>query len=288
MKKRFNIVDAILVLLIVAAVAVCLMFLRSRESAGGAQSTKVHFTVELRRVSREMIDCVETAGIGSNVYRSTDGQYLGTLESFTYTAQAETEFAAVSGEYAQYEVPDRYQLYLNVVGDGALSATDISVNGIAVKIGQEIYVKGKGYAGGGYVVGVDVDGEVENTSVGVGDKELIYSVRFDDVRQFTAEALQVGDRLYDNVTNANLGMITDIRVVPFEETKMDGSGNAVLVVKPEKYSIFVTLSARCTETDNSYFIDGKNELKVGAKLLAKSKKIVCEFTYNELIEVREG
>ncbi len=288
MKKRFNIVDALLILLIVAAVAVCLMFLRSRESVGGAASTQVHFTVELRRVSREMIDCVEAAGIGSNVYRSTDGEYLGTLENISYQKHVETEYAAALGEYVQYEVSDRYLLYLDIVGDGAQSATDFSVNGNAIRIGQEMFVKGKGYAAGGYVVGVRTDETVEDTSVGIGDKELVYSVRFEDIRAFTANELHVGDRLYDNATGANLGTITEVDVRPYADVRMDENGNAKFTEKPEKYSAYVTLTARCTETDNSYFIDGKNELKVGAMLQGKTKWVLCGFTYNELLEVREG
>jgi len=288
MKKRFNIVDALLILLIVAAVAVCLLFLRSRGSVGASESTKVHFTVELRRVSREMIDCVEAAGIGSNVYRSTDGEYLGTLENISYQTHVETEYAAALGEYAQYEVSDRYLLYLDIVGDGAQSATDFSVNGNAIRIGQEMFVKGKGYAAGGYVVGISTDETVEDTSVGIGDKELVYSVRFEDIRSFTADEFHVGDRLYDNATGANLGTITEVDVRPYADVRMDENGNAKFTEKPEKYSAYVTLTARCTETDNSYFIDGKNELKVGAMLQGRTKWVLCGFTYNELIEVREG
>ncbi len=288
MKKRFNIVDAALILLIIAALAVCFLFLRSRESIGGTESTKVHFTVELRRVSREMIDRVEAAGIGSNVYRSTDGEYLGTLEGFTYETHVETEYAAGLGEYAQYEVPDRYLLYLDIVGDGAESGTEISVNGNAIRIGQEMFVKGKGYASGGYVVGIKGEEAVQDSSVGIGDKEIVYSVRFEDIRSFTAEEFHVGDRLYDNATGANLGTITEVDVRPYADVRMDEYGNAKFTEKPEKYSAYVTLTARCTETDNSYFIDGKNELKVGAMLQGRTKWVLCGFTYNELLEVREG
>lgn len=287
MKKRFNIVDALLILLIVAAIAVCFLFLRSRGSIGPAEGTDVHFTVELRRVSREMIDRVEAAGIGSNVYRSTDGEYLGTLEDFRYETHVETEFASALGEYAQYEVSDRYLLYLDVVGQGTQSATDISVNGSVIKIGQEIFVKGKGYAAGGYVVGVSVDEMVEDSAVGVGDKELVYSVRFEDIRAFTAEQFRVGDRLYDNATGVNLGVITDVDIRPYADVRMDENGNAKFCEKPGKYSAYVTLTARCTETENSYFIDGRSELKVGAMLQGRTKWVLCGFTYNELLEVRE-
>lgn len=287
MKKRFNIVDAVLILLIVAALAVCFLFLRSRESVGGTAGTEVHFTVELRRVSREMIDRVEAAGVGSSVYRSTDGEYLGTLENIRYQTHVETEYAVALGEYAQYEVPDRYLLYLDILGDGTESATEISVNGNAIRIGQEMYVKGKGYAAGGYVVGIDVDEAVADTSVGIGDKELVYSVRFEDIRSFTADEFHIGDRLYDNATGANLGTITTIDIRPYADVRMNENGEAKYTEKPDKFSAYITLTARCTETDNSYFIDGKNELKVGAMLQGKTKWVLCGFTFNELLEVRE-
>ena len=290
MKKRFNIVDAALILLLVAAVAVCFMFLRSRGTISEEKTAPMSFIVELKDVRQGTIDAVEAAGIGSNVYRSTDGTYFGKLTGFGYEPYTKTEYNESLGRYVTFEIADAYTLELEITGDGVETATDISVSGIPVKVGQETFVKGKGYAGKGYVIVVSNNGAapVADESVGIGDKELIYSVRFEDIRSFTADEFHVGDRLYDNATGANLGTITEVDVRPYADVRMDENGNAKFTEKPEKYSAYVTLTARCTETDNSYFIDGKNELKVGAMLQGRTKWVLCGFTYNELIEVREG
>ena len=68
MKKRFNIVDAALILLLVAAVAVCFLFLRSRGAISEEKTaTPMSFIVELKDVRQGTIDAVEaafSAGVG--------------------------------------------------------------------------------------------------------------------------------------------------------------------------------------------------------------------------------
>ena len=288
MKKRFNIVDAALILLLVAAVAVCFMFLRSRGTISEEKTAPMSFIVELKDVRQGTIDAVEAAGIGSNVYRSTDGTYFGKLTGFGYEPYTKTEYNESLGRYVTFEIADAYTLELEITGDGVETATDISVSGIPVKVGQETFVKGKGYAGKGYVIVVSNNGAapVADESVGIGDKELIYSVRFEDVRDYTSNFLRVGDRLYDKATNANLGKIIDVDIQPFYVGQMDAEGNSVHAQKEGRNCAVVTLRARCTETEDSYYIDGKNELKVGAELLIKTKYVECEFFYHELLEVR--
>jgi hypothetical protein len=247
------------------------------------------FIVELKDLRQGTIDTVEAARIGSNVYRSTDGTYFGKLTGFGYEPYTKTEYNESLGRYVTFEIADAYTLELEITGDGVETATDISISGIPVKVGQETFVKGKGYAGKGYVIVVSNNGAapVADESVGIGDKELVYSVRFEDIRAFTAEQFHVGDRLYDNATGVNLGVITDVDIRPYADVRMDENGNAKFCEKPGKYSACVTLTARCTETENSYFIDGRSELKVGAMLQGRTKWVLCGFTYNELLEVRE-
>lgn len=289
MKKKFNIIDAILILLLVAAVAVCLLFLRSRGTISEEQTSPMSFIVEMKDVKQGTIDAVEAAGIGSNVYRSTDGTYFGTLTGIAYAPYTKTEYNESLGKYVTFEIADAYTLELEVTGSGVETARDITVGGIPVKIGQETFLKGKGYAGKGYIIVVSNNGAapVGDDSVGIGDKELIYSVRFDDVRDYTSDFLRVGERLYDKATGANLGEIIDVEIDPFVVGQMDAAGNSVSAEKEGRNSAIVTLRARCTETADSYYIDGKNELKVGAELLINTKYLECEFFYHELIEVRE-
>ena len=184
----------------------------------------------------------------------------------------------------EYESDDFYALSLDIVGDGVETEKDILVDGIALKAGQEIFVKGKGYAGRGFVVSV-AGGEnpVEVTTPAVGDKEIRYTACVEDIRQFTAESLHVGDHFYDVTTGADLGEITAVETAPYYEEMPDAEGNLVRAVKPRKYRADLTLTGRCTETENSYFLDGTYELKVGSKLPCATKYVESEFEFTGIL-----
>ena len=285
MKRKFNIIDALLILVILAAVAVCLLFLRSRGTiASSGAAEQMSYTVEIKEAPRGMIDCVETAGVGSKVYRSTDSTYLGTLTAFRYEPTERVEYSPALGKYVQYADEEYFSLYLDITGDGAETASDISVSGNPAKVGQEIFVKGKGYAGRSFVVGVNgSENPVENTNVAIGDRTVQYTACVKDIRDFTANSLHEGDHLYDSTTGADLGAITAVELTPFCETRLDAQGNVVTVEKPGRYCAALTLDARCTETENSYFLDGKFELKIGASSKCKTKYVECEFAFTGLL-----
>lgn len=288
MKKKFNVVDAVLILLLLAAVAACVLFLRQRGTISAPGSNEpMRFTVELREVQPETIALFER---GQNVYRSTDGVYLGTLADFYSETYTKTEYSTLLERYVTYECEGLYRTYLVIEGPGYETATNVYINDVSVKIGDEIYVKAKGYAGAGFITGIDtMDApHAENTAVGLGETELTYRVRISDVRDFTAQALHVGDRVYDQSTGALLGAITEMEVGPYYVYEMDGEGNGVRVEKDGRCQILLTLDGRCTETDNSYFIDGRNELKVGAELVMATKYVKCEMRYHELLSVESA
>ena len=285
MKKKFNVVDAVLVLLLVAAVAVCLLFLRQRGTiASQTETSPMRFTLELREVQPETMALFET---GQSIYRSTDGVYLGVLADYYSEPYTKTEYSQLLEKYVTYECEDLYRVYLVIEGQGYETAADVVISDVTVKIGDEVFVKSKGYAGAGFITGIDTMGApaVENTAVGLGDTAVTYSIRISGVRDFTADAFSVGDRVYDKSTGALLGVVKDIEIVPDFAYEMGADGKGVTVEKDGRWRVFLTLEARCTETDNSYFLDGKNELKVGAELVMATKYVKCEMRYHELLQV---
>lgn len=288
MKRKFNAVDALLILLIAAAVTACLLFLRQRgmiSQQGGL--SPMRFTVELREVRPETTALFEQ---GQNIYRSTDGVYLGTLADFYSEPYTKSEYSQLLERYVTYECDGLLRVYLVIEGQGRETATETIVSDVSVKIGDEIFVKGKGFAGAGFITGIDtMDApHAENTAVGLGDTVLTYTVRINGVRDFTAAALQIGDRVYDKSTNALLGVVKDIELAPETVYEMDAEGRGITVERDDRLCIFLTLEGRCTETENSYFLDGKNELKVGAELVMATKYVKCEMRYHELLRVESA
>lgn len=285
MKKKFNVVDAILLLLIAAAVVVCLLFLRQRGTIDSdTQTAPMRFTVELREVREETMALFEP---GQEIYRSTDGTYLGTLADFYAEPYTKMEYSQSLERYVTYECEGLSRVYLVIEGQGYETATDVVISGVSVKIGDELYIKGKGYAGAGFITGIDtMDApKTPNTALSSGDTPLTYTIRISSVRDFTADAIRVDDRVYDKSTGALLGVVKEIEKSPYRAYEMDAQGNGIRVEQEGRSELIVRLESACTETARSYFIDGKNELKVGAELVMVTKYVKCEMRYHELLSV---
>lgn len=285
MKKKFNVVDVLILLLIAAAAVVCLLFLRQRGTiATETETAPMRFTVELREVREETMELFE---LGQAVYRSTDGTYLGTLVDYYSEPYTKQEYSQSLSRYVTYECEGLYRVYLVIEGQGYETATEIVISGVSVKIGDELYIKGKGYAGAGFITGIDtMDAPaVDNTAQSGGDVPLSYSIRISGIRDFTADAIHVGDRVYDKSTGALLGVVEEIEKLPAYGYEMDAEGNGIRAEKEDRRELIVRLDSACTETDTSYFIDGKNELKVGAELVMVTKYVKCEMRYHELLSV---
>lgn len=289
MKKRFNVIDAILVILIVAAIAASLVFLRSRKPETTEVTTPIDFALECRAVSGELIACVENAGVGSTLYSSVDSSYLGKIVDIWYEPYVEYQYSANVGDYVTYELENRYDLVLTICGDGVENEKSFTVAETLMKIGQRVNVKGKGYALSGNVVDLNHGvSTVEDHAVGSGAQEFRYKVQINDVRDLTTNNLHVGDHFYDITTGALMGEVVDIDVQPYTVTVLGAQGDVLKLEKPGRYKVTMTLSARGTENDTAYFIDGKVELKVGAGMTARSKFMQNDFSIIELVSVTEA
>lgn len=285
MKRKFNVVDVCLLLLIAAAVVVCLLFLRQRGTISTQTETDtMRVTVELREVKGETLACFEE---GMKIYRSTDSVYLGTLAEIRSEPYTVVEYSQLLERYVTYECEGLYRVYLVIEGKGYETAREVIFSDVSVRIGDEIYVKGKGCAGAGYITGIDTMAApvAEDTALSSGDTPLTYTVRISDIRAFTADALHVDDRVYDQSTGALLGVIKEIESRPYCTYEMDAAGNGLRAEKDGRVELIVRLESACIETDDSYFIDGKNELKVGAELVMVTRYVKCEIRYHELLSV---
>lgn len=285
MKRKFNVVDICLILLIAAAVVVCLLFLRQRGTiASETQTDTMRVTVELREVQPETLACFTE---GMDIYRSTDSVHLGTLAEVRSEPYTAVKYSQLLERYVTYECEGIYRVYLTIEAQGYETAQDVIFNGISVHIGDEIYIKGKGCAGAGYITGIDTMAapQVENTALSSGDTPLTYTIRIGDIRAFTAEAIHVDDRVYDPATGALLGVVKEIESRPYYTYEVDAAGSGLRAEKPDRVELVLRLESACIETNESYFIDGKNELKLGGELVIATKYVKCEMRYYELLNV---
>lgn len=270
MKRKFNVVDIVLIALAIAA-AVGVIALRDRSTgADTARNTvPMRYTVELSMAPADMENQLKT---GTDVYRATDGTYLGKIVEVRSVPHVENEFSPLTGKIERYEYEDCLDIYVTVEADAYSTAREIVYGSVVARIGVEMGLKGKGFARNGYIVNLDPMGAAitENNEVGSGELETTYVIRFEDVRTMLLGGLHVGDRLYEEVTGALLGEVVELWTEPYRVMHY-GTDGPVSAEKPDTNCVYLRVKGRAVEKADGYYLDGGTELKVGANVKVLSQ-----------------
>ena len=270
-RPRFNLFDAVIILLVLAVVGAALLL---RDRSTGADTTRktvpVRYTVELTRAPQDMANQMR---VGDDIYRSTDSAYMGKIADVRYVPHLENEFLPEAGRFVRYEVPESYDIYITVEGQAYWNGKDIFVEDVSPKICGELCVKGKGFARLCFVCGLDTMGaEIpQGDRTGSGNLEATYVIRLEDMREMLLGGVHVGDQLYEKVTGALLGTVEDVWTEPYGETRLGADGQAVYAGKEDVYYQYMRVKGRVVEKADGYYLDGGTELKVGAAVVTVSQ-----------------
>jgi hypothetical protein len=105
-------------------------------------------------------------------------------------------------------------------------------------------------------------------------KDVILMI--EDVRQYSVDALQLGDNVYSDDTNYYFGKIKNIEVEDSYLPLIKNDGEGVLVRSPEKYNIILTVECNVLDRPNGVFAEGITEIKVNS--IGKYKTIGLLFS----------
>ncbi len=155
--KKFNGMDLFIIVCLVAVIALGAYLLLGRDTGGEvseSKNVKVSVTVEFAAQDEEFAN---TPQIGDIAMIGEKSKMRTTVsEVKTPTAMA-TGYNTISGEVLYSEMKGDYDVQVTMVADGAETSKDISVDGIAVRVGEKVVVSGKNWAGEGYVIGLSTE-----------------------------------------------------------------------------------------------------------------------------------
>jgi len=144
-KPRFNIIDAVVVLILAAIIAFGVWFF------GGAMdehNVYVYFTVEFRNQAQGFEEFIE---IGGEVRDSVRNYFLGYIVNIEVLPAHIINFDFENLEYVLETIPDRNDIYLTIRGRGTASDYAIHVEGHLVTIGREMNIRGRGFVNRGFI-----------------------------------------------------------------------------------------------------------------------------------------
>ena len=152
----FNILDIIIVIAIVAAGFLGFKLIKSNSNNilfAGTGDQQIEYTVGAQKVTLDAINLIK---VGDTVYKSENSQYLGIVTDIKYEEHTSIEYNQTTGEYMEYTFPELYNVNITIKGNGVQDDRDVVVEGLTIKIGTALNVKGKGYVFSGYVISLNI------------------------------------------------------------------------------------------------------------------------------------
>lgn len=153
MKTKFNWIDGLIILIILAVLAAGAVFLLGGSRGESAVETKtVEMVVELKDVSE---DFTKIPQVGDVVMVGVKEKMTTTVTKVEPKPAKTVGYDVVKGWAGEVELPGRYDLWVTIQGEGTETGETVEVNGIAARVGAEAIVKSKNWAGHGYFMAVE-------------------------------------------------------------------------------------------------------------------------------------
>lgn len=102
---------------------------------------------------------------------------------------------------------------------------------------------------------------------------VTYKVTLSGVRQVSADALNVGDKVFLEPSNQFMGMLTDKTVVPNKGNVIKTNGEVVEAVVPGRFDVKMTIQVE-TGTEPVVAANIKNKLIVGYNMYLKTRMLL--------------
>ncbi|MDF2532790.1 MAG: hypothetical protein K0Q65_2371 [Clostridia bacterium] len=151
--RGFNVLD-ILIIIVILALVIGGWYGYSQYTQNQQKNKRsVEYQVELKGVDQSFVDAITQ---GDLLRESVKGNNLGKVAGKNVVAAANINTDFLNGKYVAVTVPDKLDVILNISSDAEVSEKSINVGGLEIKIGQKIFVRGKGYAKEGYLLNIDI------------------------------------------------------------------------------------------------------------------------------------
>ncbi len=149
-KAKFTVIDAVIILVVLAVIAVAAvklapsMFIKTEKS-------KAEFTV---MISEKDQGFAEAMHVGDKVTLSLTEKDGGVIKNIETKTAEKLAFDSIDGSYKIQPIEDKLDIFVTVEADVEASELAVKTGGTEIRVGEEIPVRGKGYATEGYIVEV--------------------------------------------------------------------------------------------------------------------------------------
>lgn len=159
-KPKLNLIDGLIILIIAIVLAVGIYFIAGRngstatgENASITAEYKIQF-VEREKVVADMF--IAAADSGETVWVGEKERAEAVITEVMVEPARKQTTDTENGEVVMAEIPGLYDVTVTLLSAGQETETEIRAGGTAIHVGEETSVKGKGFAGYGFVTDLKV------------------------------------------------------------------------------------------------------------------------------------
>ena len=153
-KKRINILDLIVVLVVILVVALGAYVMFGNNDKPSTVSSNVSFTIEATRLDEDILEYIKE---GQRIYDSTTKKELGTVVSIQ---EKPSQLLVENHDVKKIElkdVPDKIDVLLEVEAKAQMEYPNLVVGTVSLKIGNKLFCTVGDAAVEGVIIGLDYD-----------------------------------------------------------------------------------------------------------------------------------
>lgn len=107
-------------------------------------------------------------------------------------------------------------------------------------------------------------------------EEMSLTYYVENVRDYTYNAVVVGDAFYDDDSGAYIGEAKKVWKEPFRNEIQKNDGTVVYEEVPGRFVVYVTIVGPVVETEDKVLAGGSFELKMNSKIMLASNRVLFE------------
>lgn len=154
-KPKFNLLDGVIILVIALVVAVGVYFIKSMGNTGEVvvQNTVAEFKVQFTKMDESVYKKFEAQMLDNeSVWIGVKERFEGMLSNVEIAPAQKITTDTRNGKAVMGKDPSLYDITLTIRADAVETNSAVSASGTAIRVGEEVAVRGKGVAGFGFVV----------------------------------------------------------------------------------------------------------------------------------------
>ena len=154
MKTKFNSIDLIIIIVLVFAVAFGGLFVY-KKVAGKDMSNNVKVRVQVEFAKKDSY-LTELPKVGDSVTIGVKEKMPAKVVKVEYKTAEVLSDDKDGGKSFWAEVPGKYDIYVTMEADAKDEKNAVTINGSAIRVGDQNAVRSEGWAGFGFVTMVDI------------------------------------------------------------------------------------------------------------------------------------